>query len=330
MNTSNQHLARYVTTLGQQLLQQFGERVHKVSIDAGFTCPNRDGTLGVGGCSFCNNDSFVPEHGVNPAVAAQVDTGLAAVLKVTRARKVLAYFQAYTNTYAETEVLRRLYEEALQQPAVVGISVGTRPDCVPDRVLDLLQEIQEKGYRVWLELGLQSAFDRTLEVINRGHGWSSYEDAVQRAHQRGLDVCAHLIVGLPGEGPDHSLTSLKRVLDLGVEGLKIHPLHVVKNTRLAFEWKNRLYMPWTQQDYIDCAIDMIRRTPPEVVFHRVTGTASRDILLAPDWCEHKWPVINGITSTMARKGWRQGDLAKEADWPVVAKDVQVETVRWVV
>ncbi len=330
MSTSNQHLARYVTTLGQHLLQHFGERVHKVSIDAGFTCPNRDGTLGVGGCSFCNNDSFVPEHGVNPAVGAQVDTGLAAVLKVTRARKVLAYFQAYTNTYAETEVLRRLYEEALQQPAVVGISVGTRPDCVPDRVLDLLQEIQDKGYLVWLELGLQSAFDGTLAAINRGHGWASYEDAVQRAHQRGLDVCAHLIVGLPGEGPDHALISLKRVLDLGVEGLKIHPLHIVKNTRLAFEWKKGLYQPWTQEAYMDCAIDMIRRTPPEVVFHRVTGTASRDILLAPDWCAHKWPVMNGITARMAEQGWHQGDRADATDWPVEPEGSRVQAVRWVV
>ncbi len=313
----NQHLAQYVNTLGQDLLRRFGERIHKVSIDAGFSCPNRDGTLGTGGCSFCNNDSFVPEHGEEPSVQAQVHTGLEAVVRVTGARKVLAYFQAYTNTYAETALLRQLYEEALTLPAVVGISVGTRPDCVPDQVLDLLQEIQNNGYLVWLELGLQSAFDSTLQAINRGHGFASYQEAIERAHQRQLKVCTHLIVGLPGETPAHALRSLQQVVHLGVEGLKIHPLHVVKNTRLAYEWRQGQYLPWTQEQYIDCAVEMIRQTPAEVVFHRITGTASRDILLAPSWCEHKWPIINGITQRMAALGARQGDQTHNGASPAL-------------
>ena len=301
-------LAQFVNTLGQDLLRQYGERVHKVSIDAGFNCPNRDGRLGVGGCTFCNNASFIPGQDDRPGIHEQVRTGAIAVERVTGARKLLAYFQAYTNTYADVELLNNLYQQALMQDHVVGISVGTRPDCVPDPVLDLLAHIQAQGHLVWLELGLQSSFDETLQRVNRGHDYACYVEAVERAHQRGLKVCTHLILGLHGEGAEHARITLSRVLEQGVEGLKLHPLHVVKSTRLAFQWRRGEYEPLQQQDYIDLAVELIRRTPQEVIFHRLTGTASHDLLLAPAWCEHKWAVINGISGLMAKNGWHQGDL----------------------
>ncbi len=301
-------LSQHVHTLGQHLLQQFGERVHKVSIDAGFTCPNRDGRNGVGGCSFCNNDSFVPDQADRPSIHTQIEAGAAAVARVSGARKLLAYFQAYTNTYDAIERLRSLYDQALSHPQVVGISVGTRPDCVPDAVLDLLAAYQERGWLVWLELGLQSSFDTTLQRIYRGHDYACYVDATRRARQRGLPVCTHLILGLPGEGLEHARLTLERVLDVGTDGIKLHPLHVVKATRLAYEWRHGEYTPMSEDDYIDQVVDLLRRTPRDVVMHRLTGTAARSILLAPAWCEHKWRVLNGITQRMAAHAYQQGDL----------------------
>ncbi len=302
-------LSDYVNTLGQDLLRRYGQRVHKVAINAGMTCPNRDGSKGQGGCTFCNNVSFSPNARQAPVVAAQIDAGRQVIAKRTRAARFLAYFQAYTNTYADVEYLSGLYGQALAEPDVVGLSIGTRPDCVPDAVLDLLAEYQAQGHEVWLELGLQSAFDETLERVNRGHGFAEYRRAVRAARLRGLKVCAHLIVGMPGEGREQALASLEQVLALGVDGLKLHPLHVVKGTALANEWRQGKYTPLEFADYITIAADMVERTPPEVVFHRVTGTAAQDILLAPQWCSKKWAVLNGIEDELRKRGTRQGAKA---------------------
>ena len=299
-------LADYVTTFGQDLLARYGERVHKLAVNAGFTCPNRDGSKGRGGCTFCNNASFSPAARRAPSVAEQLDAGRRVLARRTGARRFIAYFQAYTNTYADVEELAALYEQALHEPDVVGIAVGTRPDCVPAAVLDLLQDIQGRGYEVWLELGLQSAFDTTLARVNRGHGFADYETAVRAARQRGIPVCAHLIAGLPGERRAHLLASLARVLDLGVDGLKLHPLHVVKGTALATSWRHGEYVPLPLYDYLQMAADAVERTPASVVFHRLTGTAAASLLLAPDWCGTKWQVLNGIEHELARRGTRQG------------------------
>ncbi len=302
-------LADLVNTFGTDLMRRYGARVHKLAIHAGFTCPNRDGTKGQGGCTFCNNVSFSPNARSEPSVAEQIERGRQVVRKRTGARQFLAYFQAYTNTYADVERLGALYEQALAEPDVIGISVGTRPDCVPDEVLDLLAGFRARGYEVWLELGLQSAFDATLDRVNRGHGFAEYRRAVRAARLRGLPVCTHLIVGLPGEGGDAALASLERVLELGTDGLKLHPLHVVAHTLLAHQWRRGGYRPLPMDAYIGIAADLIERTPSEVVYHRVTGTASRDILLAPDWCSKKWIVLNGIEAELRRRGSRQGVLA---------------------
>lgn len=311
-------LSDYIHTFGQYMLQQHGERVHKIALDAGMTCPNRDGEKGMGGCTFCNNASFSPNGRVPPSLSQQINNGKHSIGKGTRAQRFLAYFQAYTNTYADVEELAALYEEALAEPDMVGLSIGTRPDCVPDAVLDLLEDYQRRGLVVWLELGLQSAFDETLKRVNRGHGLKEYEKTVVAARKRGIPVCTHLIVGLPGETERHYHASLDTVLALGTDGLKLHPLHVVKNTVLAIEWRRGEYQPLELSDYIRIAADLIERTPPHIVYHRVTGTASKDILLAPAWCSQKWNILNGIELELKRRGHRQGEFA---GLPVVREEI---------
>lgn len=302
-------LSDYILTFGQHMVQRHGERIHKIALDADFTCPNRDGTKGTGGCTFCNNASFSPNGRNPPSLAEQLNCGKHAIGKRTRARRFLAYFQAYTNTYADVAELAALYDEALSEPDMAGLCIGTRPDCVPDTVLDLLVSYQQRGYVTWLELGLQSAFDETLRRVNRGHGLREYEQTVTAARRFGIPVCTHLIIGLPGETEYHYHASLDTVLAMGTDGLKIHPLHVVKNTMLAAEWRRGEYKPLAVTDYIRIAADLIERTPSHIVYHRVTGTAAKDILLTPSWCSQKWNILNGIESELKRRGHRQGEFA---------------------
>jgi radical SAM protein (TIGR01212 family) len=303
-------LSDRVNTFGQHLLRRYGERVHKLAVNAGFTCPNRDGIKGRGGCTFCNNVSFSPNAHRPPPVDQQIAAGQGVIAKRTGARRFLAYFQAYTNTYADIEALRIAYDSALACPGVIGLSIGTRPDCVSAPVLDLLAEYRDRGLEIWLELGLQSANDRTLARVNRGHGFREYRTAVSEAHRRGLPVCTHLIIGLPGEEADAARHSLDRVLSLGTEGLKLHPLHVVRHTRLALEWRRGAYHPLPMDEYVGVVADLVERTPATVLYHRLTGTAPRDILLAPEWCARKWAVLNAIWAELHRRGTAQGQLAQ--------------------
>ncbi|MEY3743725.1 MAG: family radical protein, partial [Pseudomonadota bacterium] len=242
-------LSNRVNTYGQNLLKRYGKRVHKVALDAGFTCPNRDGTKGTGGCTFCNNVSFSPNTDSRLDVTRQIAKARLAIAKRTRARHFIAYFQAYTNTYADIAELEILYRNALAQPDVIGISVGTRPDCVSAAVLDLLERLRNEGLEIWLELGLQSAFDDTLERVNRGHTLAEYRETALATRARGIPLCTHLIIGLPGEDEHHYHATLDTVLDIGVDGLKLHPLHVVKHTVLAYQWRRGGYQPLTQADY---------------------------------------------------------------------------------
>lgn len=320
-------LADRVNTFGIDLVRRYGRRVHKLAIHAGFTCPNRDGSKGRGGCSFCNNVSFSPNatstsgpgNAASPApartVAEQIESGRLVLRKRTGAERFFAYFQAYTNTYDDIARLSALYRQALDEPDVIGLSVGTRPDCVPDAVLDLLSSYRAEGHEIWLELGLQSAFDSTLARVNRGHNFADYRRTVRAARLRGIPVCTHLIIGLPGEGRDAALETLSRVITLGTDGLKLHPLHVVRHTQLAHQWRRGGYQPLAMDDYIEIAADMIERTPDEVLYHRVTGTAQREILLAPEWCSKKWIVLNGIENALRRRGTRQGARALEQPNP---------------
>lgn len=299
-------LTDVVHTFGQWLLAKYGRRVHKIALDVGLTCPNRDGSKGRGGCTFCNNASFSPGSRKRATLDEQMLAGRNGVGRCTGAERYLAYFQAYTNTYADVAELQRLYDRALAFPGVIGMSIGTRPDCVPMAVFDLLEGYRDQGHEVWLELGLQSSFDESLSRVNRGHGFAEYAGAASEARRRGLPVCTHLILGLPGETEWHAHKTLERVLDIGTDGLKLHPLHIVKHTLLAHQWRRGEYQPMQQDDYVRLAADLIESTPEEVVFHRVTGTASNDVLLAPGWCNQKWAVLNGIELELKRRGSRQG------------------------
>ncbi len=292
-------LNHYVHMLGDDLKQRYGERIHKLSLHGAFTCPNRDGTLGRGGCTFCNVASFVDEQTqvvpIRQQLAQRADES-------SRAHRYLAYFQAYTSTYAEVDYLRQMYEEALGVADIVGLCVGTRPDCVPDAVLDLLASYRQQGFEIWLELGLQSANEETLKRINRGHGYRAYEDAVIRAHARDLKVCTHLIVGLPGEMAMDSLATLQQVVRTGTNGIKLHPLHVVEGSTLGKAWQaGRLSVP-SLDEYVQAATAMIQHTPPEVIYHRVSASARRPTLLAPEWCENRWSAMVAISNALAASG----------------------------
>lgn len=265
-----------------------------MAIDAGLSCPNRDGTKGVGGCTFCNNVTFSPNGRQPDPILTQIQSGREVLLKRTGAKKYIAYFQAYTNTYADVQTLKDMYDRALAEPDVIGLSIGTRPDCVPNEVIDLLVGYQDKGYDIWLELGLQSAFNETLVRINRGHGFEEYRHTLLAARAKGIRVCTHLIIGLPGEDDSHFKSTLQQVLDLGVDGLKFHPLHVVKGTQLANEWRRGEYQPMSMDYYVKTVVALIRMAPKNMIYHRLTGTANKQQLLAPEWCHKKWAVLNAI------------------------------------
>ncbi|OSN09238.1 radical SAM protein [Lonsdalea britannica] len=292
-------LQRLINMFGGDLQRRYGEKIHKLTLHGGFNCPNRDGTLGRGGCTFCNVASFADEQMQQRSIADQLS---AQAGKVNRAKRYLAYFQAYTSTYAEVQVLASMYREALTQADMVGLCVGTRPDCVPDAVLDLLSDYRQQGYEVWLELGLQTANDKTLHRINRGHTFDCYQQTTRRARARGLKVCTHLIVGLPGEDEKSCLSTLRRVVDAGVDGLKLHPLHIVDGSIMGKAWRAGRLPELPLAEYVTTAGEMIRHTPADVVYHRISASARRPTLLAPLWCENRWTGMVEIDRYLSQYG----------------------------
>lgn len=292
-------LHQLVNTIGQDLQRRYGEKVHKLTLHGGFSCPNRDGTIGRGGCTFCNVASFANEAAQVNSIKEQLAERAG---EVQRAKKYLAYFQAYTSTYAEVQVLKSMYQEALKAADIVGLCVGTRPDCVPDAVLELLADYVQQGYEIWLELGLQTANNETLKRINRGHDFECYAEITQRARALGIKVCTHLIVGLPKETQDDNLTTLDKVIEVGTDGIKLHGLHIVEGSTMAKAWRaGKLDAPELEQ-YVEIACEMIRRTPPEVIFHRVSSAARRPTLLSPLWCENRWLAMSEIGKYLAQHG----------------------------
>lgn len=294
------------------LRERFGTRVYRVTIDAGFTCPNVDGTLAVGGCVYCDNRSFSPNRRLpRTPVREQVRRGIEVLQARYGAERFLAYFQAATNTYAPVEKLRRLYAEALEHPQVVGLAIGTRPDCVPDPVLDLLQD-QARQCFVCLELGLQTIHDRTLDWMNRGHHCDAFLDAVQRSHGRGLDLCAHVILGLPGETTADMLATADVLAGLGLNGVKIHNLHVVKGTPLERDYRAGKVRLLERDEYVQVVCDFLERLPPEMVIHRLQGDAPPDYLVAPAWCRDKSRLLLAIDAELQRRDSWQGKFCRPA------------------
>ncbi len=300
-------LHHWVNTLGQDLRARYGETVRKLTIHANFTCPNRDGTLGKGGCTFCNVASFADEQIAAAPIAEQLNVKAQELSR--KSDKYLAYFQAYTSTYGEVMTLDRLYREALTYRNIVGLCVGTRPDCVSDAVLELLSGYKQQGFEIWLELGLQTSNDKTLKRINRGHGWAEYEAVCVKARALGIKVCTHLIVGLPRETWQDYQNTLDAVVALGVDGIKLHPLHIVQGSILAKAYQAGKITALTKEQYVEAAVMMIQRTPAEVVFHRVSATARKPTLIAPAWCEDRWQGIIGVAQGLAATGGQGAQTA---------------------
>ena len=295
------------------LRQKFQERVQKVSLDAGFTCPNVDGTVAKGGCVFCDNRSFSPSRRVpRAAIRGQLDDGIRRLKWRYNVNKFLAYFQPATNTYAPVERLRPLYEQALEHPQVVGLAIGTRPDCVPDETLDLLAELAGRTY-LSVEYGMQTIHDRSLDWMNRGHHHAAFVDAVERSRNRGFEICADVILGLPNESHEDMLATAREVARLRVDSVKIHNLYAVKNTPLA-EWVERGEVTLMQRDaYVRTVVDVLELLPPECLVERVSGDAPPKYLVAPDWCLDKPGLRAALETEFQRRDTWQGRLWQPSD-----------------
>ncbi len=288
-------------------VNRFGCKVYKLQIDAGFTCPNRDGTVGRGGCIYCDGRfSRLRQQGTPlPTVTEQIETGKTFYRGKRGAQKFIAYFQTATNTYAPVEQLKPLYDEALSPDDIVGISVGTRPDCVPGEVLDLFEAYAEDRH-VWLEYGLQSIHDRTLELINRGHHADIFLDAVERTAGRGVNICVHIIVGLPGETREDMLQTARVLASLPIQGIKIHLLLALAGTPLGDLYQRGEIRMISREEYVATVCDILEILPPEVVIQRLTADGYRDIYLAPAWGTNKMSVINAIDDELERRDSWQG------------------------
>ena len=294
------------------LKQRFGCRVQKISLDAGFTCPNVDGTVAKGGCTFCDNRSFSPSRRLPRAgILGQIDQSIERMrVRYKNCKNYLAYFQPATNTYAPVERLRPLYEEALSHPQVVGLAIGTRSDCVPDDVLELLENIASRTY-LSVEYGMQTMHNRSLDWMNRGHHHDSFLEAVERSKGRGFEICAHAMLGLPGESHDDMLATARELARVDIDAVKLHNLYCVKNTKLAEQVEAGEVELIGQDAYVQAVVDFLELLPPTMVVERVSGDAPPDYFVGPDWCLDKPKVKQAIDAEFARRASYQGRLFLE-------------------
>lgn len=293
------------------LKRLFTGKVQKISINAGFTCPNRDGTVGYGGCTYCNNQTFNPEYcRTEKSVSVQLEEGKRFFAHKYPEMKYLAYFQAYTNTYGELEALKRKYEEALAVDDVVGLVIGTRPDCMPDALLDYLETLAQRTF-VLVEYGIESTLDRTLRRINRGHTWQAAVDAVERTAARGLPVGGHVILGLPGESREDMLGQAADISRLPLDTLKLHQLQLIRGTRMAREYEERpedFHLFNDVDEYIALVVDYIQRLRPDLVLERFVSQSPKELLLAPDWGLKNYEFNHRLQKRMKEQDAWQGKL----------------------
>lgn len=289
----------------------FTGKVQKISINAGFTCPNRDGTVGYGGCTYCNNQTFNPEYcRTEKPVSVQLEEGKRFFAHKYPEMKYLAYFQAYTNTYGELEALKRKYEEALAVGDVVGLVIGTRPDCMPDALLDYLEALARRTF-VLVEYGIESTLDRTLRRINRGHTWQAAVDAVERTAARGLPVGGHVILGLPGESREDILEQAADISRLPLDTLKLHQLQLIRGTRMAREYEERpedFHLFHDVDEYIALVVDYIQRLRPDLVLERFVSQSPKELLIAPDWGLKNYEFNHRLQKRMKELDAWQGKL----------------------
>ena len=293
-------------SFGAFMRTKFGFTVYKVNVDAGFTCPNRDGTLGLSGCIYCNNDSFRP-NSCKPtlSLAGQIGNGVNHIKKRYKANKFIVYFQPYTNTYAPLETLRDLYSEALKQPDIIGLAIGTRPDAIDEQKISMLEELAQKHF-ILIEYGLQSIYDKSLTFINRGHDYAAFLEAVHLTSDRGIHIGAHLIVGFPTETRDEMLAMAGKISALPIGFLKVHQLQIIKDTPLADMYKENPFYTFGYEEYIDFIADFIERTSPDIVFQRLFATAPDSILVAPDWGKNRHRMLSDIEKRLEARDTYQG------------------------
>ncbi|MBC2305587.1 TIGR01212 family radical SAM protein [Listeria booriae] len=294
------------------LRDHFGYKVFKVALDGGFDCPNRDGTVAHGGCTFCSaagSGDFAGDRVDD--LQTQFHTIKEKMHTKWKDGKYMAYFQAFTNTHAPVAELREKYESVLNEPGVVGLSIATRPDCLPDDVVDYLAELNDRIY-LWVELGLQSAHNETGVLINRAHDYDCYVEGVAKLHARGIRVCTHIINGLPRETPEMMMQTVQKVVESGVAGIKIHLLHLLKGTPMVQQYQNGELKFLTKDDYVSLVCDQLEILPPEMVIHRITGDGAIDDLIGPIWSLNKWEVLNSIDAELVRRDSWQGKFYKAA------------------
>jgi len=282
-------MMRYYT-LKNYLAERFGGRVQRVTLEGGFTCPNIDGTKSVGGCTFCTDDgsSSGAQNGAH-TIKQQLKEGIEKQGQRFRCEKFIAYFQSFTNTYADIDYLRNLYDQAIDHPQVVVLSIGTRPDCVPEEVIDLFEEYTEKGLEVWIDIGVQTSHNQTLELVNRAHSYEDFLDAANRIAARKnplLRICTHVILGLPGESPEMMLETAEKLSQTPIHDLKIHQLCIFKGTPMEIDYLNGELETFKQDDYIKVLADFLARLRPDIAIQRVMGEGKIGELIAPEWADH--------------------------------------------
>ena len=293
-------------SLNYFLRNKFNEKIYKISLDGGFGCPNRDGKVSFGGCTFCSERGSGDYAGNRIlSITDQFKDRKNIMKKKWKEGKYLAYFQAYTNTYAPVNELKRKYEEALSQENVVGISIATRPDCLSDDVMNLLEEISKKTY-LWVELGLQTVNDETAKKFNRGYEFKIFEEGIKKLQDRNIEVVVHTILGLPGESKEDMLKTIDYVAHSKAQGIKFHLLHLMKGTKMVDDYENGSLRLLDQDEYIDLICEGISMLPEEMVVHRLTGDSPRDSLIGPMWSLKKWEVLNSIDKKLVENDVWQG------------------------
>ncbi len=295
-------------TWNYALRQQFGEKIFKVPIDGGFDCPNRDGTVAKGGCTFCSvsgsGDMIVAPSDPLP-LQFQKEIQLMHQ-KWPTVDQYIVYFQNFTNTPAPVDVIRHRFEQVVNEKGVVGLSIGTRPDCLPDEVVNYLAELNERFY-LWVELGLQTTFEETSAAINRAHDYQTYLDGVAKLRKHGIRVCTHLINGLPGETPAMMRENVRRTIqDSDIQGIKLHLLHLMTNTKMMRDYNEGRLQLMSKEAYVSVICDQLEMIPPEIVIHRLTGDAPFETIIGPMWSLKKWEVLNAIDAEMKRRNSYQG------------------------
>jgi uncharacterized protein len=301
---------RHYLAFGRFMKELYGEPVYKVNVDAGFTCPNRDGAVATGGCIYCNNDSFRPSECTSTrSVRNQVDKGIPYLRSRYGAKKFIVYFQPYTNTYSSVKTLEALYREALDNPDVVGLAIGTRPDCVDEEKIAMIERLA-RDYFILVEYGLQSIYDKTLEFINRGHTYECFRKALELTAGRGIKVGGHIILGFPTETREEMLHMADELSEMPVEFLKIHQLQIIKGTTLEGVYEKKPFPVFGYQEWIEMLADFLERLSPDIVLQRLFAAAPDEILIAPIWHKTRSELLRDLDEYMEKRGSWQGKLRK--------------------